>query len=167
MKIIRTICVTQDEFYEYLENDLIESIKKNSNKEICAKDIKKGLKYSINEKGAARVDVMVIDYERGKFYKSRIKSLTDTITLFFRTKATDKGLEVTFEQHIHSYENRSHSKLSKVFHEIIYGSRMSNTIYNIQNKIIRKREDIEEIKIPKSTSNHIIEKWIQHTKSSN
>ena len=45
MKIIRTIKITNEQFYDYLEQQLIEDIKNSQHKKISASDIQKGLKY--------------------------------------------------------------------------------------------------------------------------
>ena len=44
MKIIRTIKITNEQFYDYLEQQLIEDIKNSQHKKISASDIQKGLK---------------------------------------------------------------------------------------------------------------------------
>ena len=49
MKITRTLEITTEEFYDNLEQGIIESIKKTSSKIIKKADIKKGLKYSTTE----------------------------------------------------------------------------------------------------------------------
>lgn len=145
MKIIRTLKVTQDEFFDCLEENLVNTVNKESKSPISISDIKKGLKYSKNEDDVyARTDFTILEYERGRLYKSKIKSMSDSIVMTYMTKTTDDGLHVTFEQSILSHETRKQGKFMKNFSELVFLSRMSNQLYDMQNKIFKKREGLTE-----------------------
>ncbi|MCM8711887.1 DUF3284 domain-containing protein [Clostridium sp. SYSU_GA19001] len=137
MKLTRILKVTEKDFYDFLEKDLLSNIYQCTGKELSEKDIKKGLIYSKFDNDAlTRIDVCILDYKRGSFFKSQIKSVIDTITISFETETADDGLKVIFNQHIQSFENQKHSKFMKLFSEAVYYGRMSNTLYDIQKKIV-------------------------------
>lgn len=152
MKLIRTLEITSDEFFDHLECELIEMANK-AGKKIKLTDIKKGLKYNIrNESKYTNCEITLMEYERDYIYKSRIKSLEDTITLSYRIEKDPKGIKVTFDQNIASFENKKQNRLMKGWSEAVYLGRMSDTLYDIQKKCIQKREGIVEK--PKDDSNH-------------
>lgn len=143
MKLTRTIKVSEDEFYDHLEQELIDAIQATTQKVISAKDIKKGLSYKkFEDNSHAQVDVQVLDYQRGSLYKVSVKSLTDTITISYETTVEKDGLKLVFHQNIDSFERKKHNRLMKIFSEGVYFGRMSDTIYDIQKKIIKKRETL-------------------------
>ncbi len=167
MKIIRTLKVTKDEFYDCLEENLLKTINKDSTQLLTSKDIKKGLKYSKNVNDVyARSDFTILEYQRGELYKAKTKSMTDSIVLTYNTKQTENGLKVTFEQNILSHETRKQSKLMKSFSELVFLSRMSNSLYDMQRLIFNKREGIVETEVHPSM-NPLIKKLISKKRNSN
>ena len=144
MKLIRTLEITSDDFFDQLERELIE-IAAKSNKHIGIKDIKKGLKYTSHDDNKySRIEVTLLEYERGRVYKSRIKSLDDTITLTYRIEPDPKGIKVTFEQRVQSFENKKQNRLMRGWSEAIYLSRMSDTLYDIQKHVYNYKNGIPE-----------------------
>ncbi|WP_183277904.1 DUF3284 domain-containing protein [Clostridium fungisolvens] len=145
MKLTRILKINEKDFYDFLEKDLLSNINQCMSKELSAKDIKKGLKYSKYDNDAhTRIDITILDYKRGEFYKSQIKSLLDTITISYETEVVDEGLKVIFNQHIESFEKEKHNKLMRMFSEAVYYGRMTDTLYDIQKKILNSKEGIVE-----------------------
>ncbi len=145
MKLTRILKITEKEFYDFLETDLLSNIHQYTCKELSVKDIKKGLKFSKHEQDAlARIDVSILDYKRGSVYKSVTKSLADTITISFQTEVVDEGLKVIFNQHLDSFENKKQNKILRMFSEAVYYGRMTDTLYDIQKKILSNREIVLE-----------------------
>ena len=140
MKLIRTLHISADEFYNYLEREFLNDAKKNCDKKITK--LEKGLNfYKHAEDRYARIDIKVLDYKRGSIYALEMKSFTDTITISYKTKEVDEGLEVEFEQIIASEKNKKRNAISQKFSETVYLSRMSRTIYDIEAAIIKEREN--------------------------
>lgn len=147
MKLIRTLEVSETEFYDYLESDLVANIQKCEGKELDTHDIKKGLKYSIlDKKSNVRTDVTILEYKRGEIYKARINSPADTITISYSTTSDEKGLHIVFHQLIDSFENSRQNKVMHLFSEGVYFGRMSDALQNIQKKIVERRVALEENK---------------------
>ena len=142
MKLTRILKITEKEFYDFLENDLLFNIFQCTNQKLSVNDVKKGLKYTKNNDDAlARIDISILDYKRGSFYKSEVKSMADTITIFFETEIVDTGLKVILNQYFESFESAKHSKFMRLFSEGVYYGRMTDTLYDIQKKIIKNREE--------------------------
>ena len=161
MKITRTLQITEAEFYNYLENDVINSVENCTKRIIKTKDIKKGLHYTKHGDDIySRVDITILNYERGKLYTSKIKSMSDTITLSYETSMIEKGLQIIFHQHIASFENKKQAKLMRMFSEGVYYGRMSDTLYDIQKKIINIREGIEESTVVQKEEHKRLKKLI-------
>ena len=139
MKLTRTLNITSDEFYSYLEKQLISDAKKQANKKITT--VEKGVHFSRHgEDRYARIDFKILDYQRNELYILQMKSYTDTITISYKTREVEKGLEVEFEQTIDSEKNKKRNALSRKFSETVYLSQMSRTIYDIETAIIKERE---------------------------
>lgn len=136
MKLMRTLEVSEQAFYDYLEQDLIKQVEAMNHQTLSALDIKEGLSYRIiDEKTNAQTEITILDYQRGHLYQTRVSNEVDTIDLRYETRPNKKGIEVTFEQHIESYETQKHWKAAKMFHELIYLGRMSDTLFDMQTKI--------------------------------
>ena len=146
MKLTRILKITEKEFYDFLETDLLSNIRQCTGKELSVKDIKKGLKYSKHEEDAlTRIDVSILDYERGSTYKSITKSLADTITISFETEVVNDGLKIIFNQNLENFESKKQNKLLRLFSEAVYLGRMTDTLYDIQKKIIDNRSESVEV----------------------
>lgn len=161
MKLIRVLKVTKKEFYDFLEDCLLSDINQCTSKELSVENLKKGVKYSKHaENVLTRIDISILDYKRGVFYKSEIKSMADTITISYETEETDDGLKVVFSQNIESFETKKHNKLMRMFSEAVYYGRMTDTLYDIQKKIINKREGIAEPIQPKLVKHKYFKKLL-------
>ena len=133
--------ITEKEFYDFLENDLLSNIYQCTGKELSVNDIKKGLKYAKQGKDAlTRTDISILDYKRGAVYKSEIKSIADTITISFETEVVKDGLKIVFTQFIKSFDEKKHNKFMKIFSETIHYGRMSDTLYGIEKKILKEHK---------------------------
>lgn len=142
MKVRRTLKVNEQEFYDYLEKEIVSEINQYSQKNICATDIKKGVKYTKNmDDKHSKIDISIENYVRGYIYKFKVKTLTDNILISYETKPTTDGhVEVTFLQNIDSFEENQKNKLFKSFSTAFYLGRMCDKLYDIQNKIINERD---------------------------
>lgn len=140
MKLTRILKITEKEFYDFLENDLLSNIYQCTGEELSANDIKKGLKYAKQDKDAlTRTDISILDYKRGAVYRSEVKSIADTITISFETEVVKDGLKIVFNQCIKSFDEKKHNKLMKMFSEAVYYGRMTDTLYGIEEKISKSR----------------------------
>jgi len=146
MKLTRVLKITEKEFYDFLENDLLSNIYQCTGKELSVNDIKKGLKYAKQQDKDAltRTDISILDYERGAVYRSEIKSIADTITISFETEVVKDGLKIVFTQCIKSFDEKKHNKFMKLFSEAVYYGRMTDTLYGMEEKILKSRVESKE-----------------------
>lgn len=143
MKIVRTLKVTPDEFFDNLEQDVIDSVEKATGYQVTSKDIKSGLKFTIDKQDKFRkIDTTILNYKRGEVFKSKRKSTNDCVIVEYRVKPVEKGIEVTFNQSVENYlkKDRSVGKFS----ESVYLGRMAESLLNMEEKIIFIRKgDLE------------------------
>lgn len=137
MKITRTLKVTSDAFYDYLEAQISKDILNNTSLQSPSVKIEKGLKYTINKNDIhTRKEFKVLEYIRGKAYKAQIKTISDTVTITYETEEIEEGLRVTLHQVVKSFEEKKQIRIMKAFSELIYLGRMSDTLYDIQKQIL-------------------------------
>ena len=133
MKIKRTLQISENEFYDYLEGELIRECQLTKTK------IEKGLNYKKTDpKTQLEISVFVINYIRGTLYEVKISSSYETYFLKYTTQENENGLEIQFEQHIESFEMKKQNRLMRLFSEGVYLGRMSDTLFDIQKKSMRR-----------------------------
>ena len=71
--------------------------------------------------------------------------MADTITISFETELVDDGLKIVFNQHLEDFENKKQNKVLRMFSEAVYYGRMTDTLYDLQKKIIDNRSESVEI----------------------
>lgn len=148
MKIIRTLTITVDEFYDDLEASILTRLNASQTDGKYDRDsIRAGLRYVQGPK-TAPTSFLVTDYVRGVRYCAEARSLGDVSSLSYHTEPKEKGLLVIYEQIIEGYEEASAKKnlFLRGFSDAVYLSRMSNSLYDIQSRILRQREGIPEPK---------------------
>ncbi len=144
MKIIRTLKVTEDEFYDALEEQILGILnhKENATKKYTVADIKKGTKaVQKPTNDTIRTEFEIKEYTRGHRYINVVKTIDDTATSTYTTKVTDKGLYIEYTQHLKNFESRKMMTIARKWSEMLYLSRMTNALYDFQTKIIRKRNN--------------------------
>ncbi len=151
MEIIRTLKMSAAEYFDYLIDGLYEDVLKSVNKNVKRKDIKKGFSYTKrpgkNGMGAA-TEIRVTKLDFGKEYQIVAKSAGDTMTATYKVKELPEGkLEIRVTQIIDSYEKKKDkkSKLSRGWHDLMYGMRLSNTLYEAQTAIDLKKQGREKV----------------------
>lgn len=141
MKLIRVFNITSDEFWDYVEDGIAQEVEKATKHRFKKKNLVSGFHYDNN---AAKSKVKIDKYERGKIYQSTVKTLTDYVRVTYETKEVPEGLEITFEQIVGSYDDRKDekNKVIRFFTDWTTFGRMSNTLYDMRNAIINKRDGI-------------------------
>ncbi len=144
MKLVRTFEISSDEFYNYLEEHILEDIKKTTNKRVSKRDLKSGYTYSNKP---ADTKITIEEYERGHIYQTIAKSKTSYMRVSYVTKETKDGLEIEFEQYIKGDEKlKEKNKLYQTWHNWITFGRMSRTLYDMRTDIINLRDGIKPVK---------------------
>lgn len=143
--------MTAAEYFDYIIDGLYEDVLKSVNKNVKRKDIKKGFSYSKRpgkNKVGALTEIRITKFEFGKEYQVVAKSSGDTMTVTYKTQELPNGkLEVRVTQIVDSYEKKKHkkNKISRGWHELLYGMRLSNTLYEAQTAIDLKKQGREKV----------------------
>ena len=142
MKLIRTFQITSDEFYSYLEEHLLEEIKKTTKKKNLSPSVL-CTGYSYDNKDA-RSKVTITNYERGKIYQVTVSSYTQFVRVKYTTEETADGLKITFEQTTSEDKNLNKKNiLYRTWHNWVTFGRMSHTLYDMRTDIFNIREGIQ------------------------
>ena len=149
MKVIRNLEISASEFFGVVLEELVKEIKSVDKADVRVSDICEGFRYTAHaEDPALKVCFEVVAYQEDKHYKSVCSSAAGTITVSYDAVPTEKGISVTFD-----YENTTPSGQKKkgifgAFSEIIFLSRMTDRLYDIQRTVINRRDGFTEWKSP-------------------
>ena len=145
MKVTRKIEVTKEEFFDYLEESIINIANTNSDgKRVYTKeDIKEGFTIDAAKNPKTKMEkTKIIRYDRGSKYVWTTRVNYDTITSTFLVEDTEGGINVTYEQIYPSYDNQKMNKFIRGFSDILMLSRMTNMIYDAQKAIVSRRPGV-------------------------
>ncbi len=176
MKLIRTLKVTPQEFFDYVEMTLShQGI--YSSPSFTKDEIKTGLKYTIIDESQLKTSVTLLKYHPYDIYQSKVTNVNDTVILTYQIQQINDGIQVIFEQSIDSFNNIKPNRndgiqvifeqsidsfnnikpnsLNAKFQETFYLGRMSDQLFKIEKDIIaiRNGESIENTSKRKSLFN--------------
>ncbi|WP_412989554.1 DUF3284 domain-containing protein [Pediococcus siamensis] len=142
MKLIRTIDVSSEEFYDYLESQLLKDIKVSTGHLLTPKNIKGGLIYKKRPKKTQGVlTIKIDDYQRGYKYQVTSKSPLEQVTVIYTTESiSERQTKVTLIENISSYNPNKHHLFIRWFSEASFLGRMSDTVFGIEKGILDQRE---------------------------
>lgn len=147
MTVIRNLEISPSEFFGVVLEELVKEIRSVDQADVRETDICEGFQYTAHaEDPALKVFFEVVAYQEDKHYKSVCTSAAGAITVTYDVVPTEKGISVTF-----SYENttpagRKKKGLLGAFSEIIFLSRMTDRLYDIQRTVINRKEGFTEWK---------------------
>ena len=151
MKLIRTLKVTPQEFFDYVEMTLShQGI--YSSPSFTKDEIKTGLKYTIIDESQLKTSVTLLKYHPYDIYQSKVTNVNDTVILTYQIQQINGDIQVIFEQSIDSFNNIKSNSLNAKFQETFYLGRMSDQLFKIEKDIIaiRNGESIENTSKRKS-----------------
>lgn len=151
MKLIRTLKVTPQEFFDYVEMTLShQGI--YSSPSFTKDEIKTGLKYTIIDESQLKTSVTLLKYHPYDIYQSKVTNVNDTVILTYQIQQINGDIQVIFEQSIDSFNNIKPNSLNAKFQETFYLGRMSDQLFKIEKDIIaiRNGESIENTSKRKS-----------------
>ncbi|TBH76805.1 hypothetical protein C1A34_07615 [Lactobacillus amylovorus] len=98
------------DFFDYLDHQLIDSIKKARNNNMPV-TLQSGTEYK--QLGAK---VKITEYERGKVYAAHFVSDRFDIIIKYVTEDNDQGVKITFSEEMLHFEREKHGKLQTMFY---------------------------------------------------
>lgn len=136
MKIIRTLDVSINEFYDYLEHKLLADIASATGQHLTREEIKKGLHYAKRPtKGKSEMHLNVDDYQRGRKYQVTSKTPFDTVTVTYLTEGQGEKTEVTLLEDVASYDPNKTNRFIRLFSQTMILGRMADTLMSIEDEI--------------------------------
>lgn len=112
---------TANDFFNYLDKQLIYSIKKSRNNDMPVKLVS-GIRYQQDD-----IETVIITYKRGEAYEASFKNSRMDVFISYHTQDTENGVKITFSEEIKNYDPASHGKFN-------------NWLYNVQLKHGAKKE---------------------------
>ena len=147
MKVIRNLEISAGEFFGVVFEELVKEIQSVDKADVRASDLHEGFQYIAHaEDPALKVIFEVVAYQEDKHYKSVCTSANGTITVIYDVVPSEKGISVSF-----TYENTTPAGQKKkgffgAFSEILFLSRMTDRLYDIQRTVINRKEGFTEWK---------------------
>ncbi|MCI1891604.1 MAG: DUF3284 domain-containing protein [Schleiferilactobacillus harbinensis] len=140
MKIIRTLDVTSTEFFDYLEDRVLNDVLENTGNRLNHSSVKGGLTYTKHYQKAKTDVVFKIDqYIRGEKYQLTSRSVADTVTVTYLTEPEEEKTKVTLIEDIDSYQPDQHNRILGWFSQALMLGRMSSTLLDMETDIIKNR----------------------------
>lgn len=147
MKVIRNLEISASEFFGVVLEELAAEIKSLSGEECSAADLHEGYIYVHNpDDVATKVVFEIVEYQEEKLYKAVRTAAEGDLTMIYDVVPNDKGITVSF-----TYENTTPAGKAKkglfgTFSQIIFLSRMTDKLFDIQRTIINRKEGFTEWK---------------------
>lgn len=152
MKVIRELNITKEDFFNVIFQNLIDGIRKDCQKTIVRKDIKKGEKFVYsNHQNSSNMALKILDLINNSYFKYKFTSDNYMAISSFQIRECKKGIMVEYELEISNY-TVSKLKLFTTFSKIFYFSKMSSYLYDIQNTVWAKKEGLEKVQAKKFLS---------------
>ncbi|AEB07668.1 hypothetical protein Corgl_1569 [Coriobacterium glomerans PW2] len=143
MRIVRTLDITSDEFFDYLEQRLLTEIEHATGERHAPSVLKAGFRYvSDPDDRYRRAEVRILAYVRGIEYRLSSVTATDDVTIGYRIEPHAGGIEVTYTQEIGSDLTSSQGPLMRGFSQAVYLSRMAQSLMAIQDAILDARDGV-------------------------
>lgn len=138
MKLIRTLAVSEREFYTYLEQEMLADYVEGG----AVPKLEKGAVFHNGQTDPyAKASLRILDYQPGKLYHAQLSTFSDEIKLSYRTRVIDdQHLEVIYQQELGSLAKQKRHPILSWFSDGVYLGRMTDHLYDIQKKIQAKRE---------------------------
>ncbi len=146
MKVTRNLEISAAEFFDAVFDEMIQEIEKVDKQRVSKDSLKTGFHYIHNgEDVYSKIDYKIVEYQEEKFYKSVRTSFQGTTTVTYEVSPIENGISVTFAmENDEPATGKKPPKLFAMFAEGYSLGRMTDQLYNIQKKIINKKEGYEE-----------------------
>ena len=147
MKVIRNLEITAGEFFSVVLEELAAEIKSMSGTDCATADLREGFVYVHKPDDAAmKVVFEIVEYQEEKLYKAVRSAAEGDLSITYEVVPNEKGITVTF-----TYENTTPAGKAKkgifgAFSQIVFLSRMTDRLFDIQRTVINRKEGFTEWK---------------------
>lgn len=109
--ITKDYSFSAEEFFDYLEHELIRTIKEARGNDMPVK-IAKGTRYK-----TSNVESEILDYQYGKLYRARFKRNDLDMTVSYQTRNTKFGVQIILTETMNSYDAKKHGKFMNWYYK--------------------------------------------------
>jgi len=147
MKVIRDLEISASEFFGVVLEELAAEIKSLSGNDCAPADLQQGYTYTHNpDDVATKVVFEIAEYQEDRLYKAVRSSAEGDLTVIYDVVPNEKGITVSF-----TYENTTPAGQPKkgvfgAFSQMIFLSRMTDKLFDIQRTVVNRREGFTEWK---------------------
>lgn len=146
MKVIRDLEISASEFFGVVLQELAAEIKKLGGNCTPA-DLHQGFTYVHSpDDVATRVVFEIAEYQEDRLYKAVRSSAEGDLIIAYDVVPHDKGITVTFTYENTTPAGRAKKGLFGAFSQIIFLSRMTDKLFDIQRTVINQKEGFTEWK---------------------
>ena len=147
MKVIRNLEISAGEFFGVVLEELAKEIRSLSGTECAAADLYQGYTYVHNpDDVATKVVFEIVEYQEEKLYKAVRSSAEGEQIITYEVTPQEKGISVTFDYVNTTPAGQKKKGIFGAFSEIIFLSRMTDKLFDIQRTVINRREGFTEWK---------------------
>ena len=147
MNVIRDLEISASEFFSVVLEELAAEIKSLSGNECTAADLHEGYTYIHNPADpVTKVVFEIVEYQEDKLYKAVRTAAEGSLTIIYDVTPNEKGITVSFTYENTTPAGRPKKGLFGAFSQIIFLSRMTDKLFDIQRTIINRREGFTEWK---------------------
>lgn len=143
MKIVRTLKITADEFFDQVERGLAARVCRETGQDAAGACIVASGSRFVEHEGdpRRRTEIRVIEYTPGQRFESRTVSATDDITMSYEVCPDEKGpgITVTYRQDMASFNARKKGFM-KGFSEAVYLGRMAEQLFALEDEVLKTRQ---------------------------
>lgn len=143
MKIIRTISITSQEFFEELCQNLCKTANVGLPKEemITMEELMKGKTVIRNKNNVFKKDRFTIDaIIPNQYMKGHISSAIEESVFEYQVESLQDGCTVTSILEVNKKLEKEKSKAGKIWEEALTSSRMVNEIKDIEKKVLKRKQ---------------------------
>lgn len=143
MKIVRTLKINPDEFFDQVERGVLSRMgSATGESDLDPAAISSGRCFIEDaDDPRRRSETRIIEYTRGKRFESRTVSVMDDVTMSYEVGPAEAGdgITVVYRQDMASFNARKKG-LMKGFSEAVYLGRMAEQLFKIQDEVFAVRE---------------------------
>lgn len=147
MKVIRELEISAGEFFGVVLDELAAEVKNLSGNDCTTADLHQGYTYIHNpDDVATKVVFEIVEYREDELYKAVRSSAEGDLTIMYEVVPNSKGITVTFTYENTTPAGRPKKGIFGAFSQIIFLSRMTDKLFDIQRTVVNRKEGFTEWK---------------------
>ena len=144
MKVIRTLKITADEFFDQLEEGLCQEIAQAVGRDVDASVLQAGFEFVKEpDRPTLKTTVTILEYDRGRCYALRSDSVGDTVEVRYDVEPAADGerITVTFTEDAESFRLKKKG-IGKSLTEALTLSHMAQSLLDLEQKVLDIRAGV-------------------------